>query len=167
MRITSWLMVASLAWLCGTGVTAADTRIGPVDPITGFVSLTIDGVDVAFFQQLVGITSDVDVSALTASTKRDVFFKKIPARLKPPTVIMKRGLTNSLDLWTWHQAVLMGDFTARKNCTVTLYDTTAKPVAQFSLELAWPAKIEIASAPDGTASEIATFVAEHVQRVVQ
>ena len=49
-----------------------------------------------------------------------------------------------MELWLWHEAVLMGDIVAaRKSCSLVMYATDGTPVARYHLEMAWPSKLEV------------------------
>jgi hypothetical protein len=99
-------------------------------------SLTSDGVEIASFSELAGISQGD------------------PAARTPPTVALKRGKNNSMEIFAWHQSVLEGQLAAaRKSCTLVMYAADGTPVARYHLESAWPAKIEIAGLKAG-ASEV-------------
>jgi phage tail-like protein len=132
-------------------------------------SVTIDGYEIAAFSELQGITTQVDVVDFLESTDKDVLLKKLPGKRQPPTVVLKRGKNNSMELWTWHEAVLMGDMAAaRKSCSLVMYNTDGRPVARYHMENAWPSKIEIGGLRAGASEvlmESVTIVCEHIQRV--
>jgi phage tail-like protein len=127
-------------------------------------SLTVDGVDLASFSELVGITSEADPDSLTA-----MVMKKLPGKRNPPTVILKRGLSNDLQLSAWHDSVIDGQIaTARKSCSLVMYDAQGQPVARYHLEAAWPSKLEVGSLPMGSGEvvvETVTLSCDRVQRV--
>ena len=132
-------------------------------------SITIDGYEIAAFSELQGITTQVDVVDFLQSSDKEVMLTKLPAKRTPPTVILKRGKNNSMELWSWHEAVLAGDMAAaRKSCSLVMYNTDGKPVARYHMENAWPAKIEIGGLKAGASEvlmESVTVVCEHIQRV--
>ena len=132
-------------------------------------SITIDGYEIAAFSELQGITTQVDVVDFLQSSDKEVMLTKRPGKRTPPTVILKRGQNNSMELWSWHEAVLAGDMAAaRKSCSLVMYNTDGKPVARYHMENAWPAKIEIGGLKAGASEvlmESVTVVCEHIQRV--
>jgi phage tail-like protein len=132
-------------------------------------SITIDGYEIAAFSELQGITTQVDVVDFLQSSDKEVMLTKLPGKRTPPTVILKRGKNNSMELWSWHEAVLAGDMAAaRKSCSLVMYNTDGKPVARYHMENAWPAKIEIGGLKAGASEvlmESVTVVCEHIQRV--
>jgi phage tail-like protein len=142
----------------------------PSDAITAArFSLTIDGVEIAAFSELQGITSEVEPVELMESTDKEVVLKKSIGRIKPATITLKRGKNTSLELWAWHEAVLSGNIVAaRKSCSLVMYSTDGRPVARYHLEHAWPSKLEISALKAGsseTVMETVTIVSERIQRV--
>jgi len=142
----------------------------PNDAITAArFSITIDGYEIASFSELQGITTEVEPVELMESTDKEVILKKMPGKVKPATLTLKRGKNASMELWAWHEAVLMGDIVAaRKSCSLVMYDTAGKPVARYHLEHAWPAKLEIGALKAGASEvlmETVTIVSERIQRV--
>jgi len=142
----------------------------PSDALTAArFSITIDGYEIASFAELLGITTEVEAVELMESTDKSVVLKKLPGKVKPPTLVLKRGKNTSMELWAWHEAVLNGDIVAaRKSCSLVMYSTDGKPVARYHLEHAWPAKLEIGALKAGASEvlmETVTLVCEHIQRV--
>ena len=132
-------------------------------------SITIDGYEIASFSELQGITTSVEVVDFLESSDKEVVFKKLPGKRNPPTITLKRGTNNSMELWTWHETVLLGDMAAaRKSCSLVMYNVDGKPVARYHMEHAWPAKIEIGGLKAGASEvlmETVVIVCEHLQRV--
>jgi phage tail-like protein len=144
--------------------------LAPGDAITAArFSIVIDGYQIASFSELVGITTEVEPVELLESTDKEVMLKKLPGKRKPPTLTLKRGKNQSMELWLWHEAVLMGDImAARKSCSLVMYATDGTPVARYHLEMAWPSKLEVGALKAGASEvlmETVTLVCEHIQRV--
>ncbi len=142
----------------------------PNDALTAArFSITIDGYEIASFSELQGITTEVEPVDFLESTDKEVVFKKLPGKRKPPTIVLKRGKNSSMELWAWHEAVLQGNIVAaRKSCSLIMYNYDGAPVARYHLEHAWPSKLEVGSLKAG-ASEVlmekVTIVCESIQRV--
>ena len=78
-------------------------------PITAArFSLTIDGVEIASFSELGGITSEAGPYDLAGRV-----LTKLPGKRKPPTVTLRRGMNADLQLSAWHQSVVEGQVAAR------------------------------------------------------
>src|SRR3954451_13964708 len=99
--------------------------LGPGDAITAArVSIVIDGYQIASFSELVGITTEVEPVDLLESTDKEGVLKKLPGRKKMPTLTITRAKNQSMELWLWHEAVLVGDIlAARKSCSLVMYAT--------------------------------------------
>jgi phage tail-like protein len=126
-------------------------------------SLTIDGVEIAQFSELVGITSDAESDDLAG-----LVLKKLPGKRNPPTVTLRRGLTTDMQISTWHDTAVEGRTReARKNAALVMYDTAGEPVARYHLENAWPSKLEVNSLKAGASDlfETVTLTCDRTQRV--
>jgi phage tail-like protein len=132
-------------------------------------ALTIDGQEIASFNELTELTSEVEPVELMESTDKELILKKLPGKAKPATVTLSRSMTSSMDLWAWHEAVLQGNIAAaRKSATLVMYSPDGKAVARYHLEQAWPSKLEVAPPETGAKAalrETVTIVCEHIQRV--
>ncbi len=142
----------------------------PKDPMAAArFSIVIDGHEIASFAELAGITTEVEPVDYLQSTDKEATFAKLPAKGKPPTVVLKRGMNSSMELWAWHEAVRRGDMVAaRRNCSLVMYSAEGKPVARYYLDHAWPSKLEIGAVKAGAGAvltETLTFVCEQMQRV--
>jgi phage tail-like protein len=147
--------------------------LGPQQPNDALTaarfSITIDGYEIASFSELSGITTEVEAVDFLESSDKEVVFKKLPGKRKPPTFVLKRGKNSSMELWAWHEAVLAGDIVAaRKSCSLVMYNFDGKPVARYHMEHAWPNKLEIGALKAGASEvlmETVTIVCESIQRV--
>jgi phage tail-like protein len=141
------------------GATTPGDAIAPA-----LFTLTIDGVEIASFSELVGITSEAEADGFAEKV-----LKKLPGKRTPPTVTLRRGLNTDLQLSAWHESVVAGQLaTARKNAVLVMYDTTGEPVARYHLQSAWPAKLEIGGVKAGATEvlvETVTLTCEDIQRV--
>jgi len=160
-----------IAAAIGTWTSSSQGAAAPPDDLTAArFELTIDGHSLAVFSELVGISSAVETDALRLVSKRKgTVLKKLPGKRTPPTVTLKRGMTRNIELAAWHELVILGDVAAaRKNVSLTMYNTKGDPVARYHLTNAWPAKLEIGALKAGASSvltETVTLVAEFMQRV--
>jgi phage tail-like protein len=142
----------------------------PEDLITAnrFV-ITIDGYEIATFAELSGIVAEVEPSEYWETSGDQVQVNKLPGKLKPPTITLRRGMTGSLELWSWHEAVRQGTMgAARRSCSLTMINAEGKPVGKYWLEKAWPSKMELAGLKAGASEalmETVTLTCEYIQRV--
>ncbi|GAA5030378.1 phage tail protein [Actinopolymorpha pittospori] len=141
----------------------------PINALTAAqFSIIVDGYSVGSFSELVGITTEVEPFDFD-STDQVVGPRKLLGKPKPPTVVLKRGQTPSMELWNWHEAVVSGNMAAaRKDCTLVMYAVDGKPVARYQLFKAWPSKLEIVTLKGGPTEalfETVTLVCERLQRL--
>lgn len=121
-----------------------------------YLGLTLDGqkdnVD-GFFLECQGFKRSQDAIEITevtpnkwgASDKGQVVRTKIPGNVKSGNITLKRGMTNSLAIWKWFEAVQEGKWASqRKNAALTIYDQSGQEQARFELAGAWPASYKIA-----------------------
>ena len=157
---------AALASSLLTGTATAQTTTTPIS-VSRF-SLAIDGYEIASFSELSGIVAEVEASEYWDTTQTGTLVQKLPGKMKPPTVVLKRGLTGGMELWAWHEAVRVGTLaSARKNCTLTMFNSVAQPVVKYFLSNAWPSKIELGALKAGTSEvlyETVTLTVERIQR---
>src|SRR3981081_369077 len=90
----------------------------PTDALAGYhYSIEIDGVTIAQFQEVSGLTSELDVIKLKENTKDGKYIiHKLPGNRKPPSITLKRAKNASKDIWDWHEKIFQGNISgARKN----------------------------------------------------
>lgn len=88
--------------------------------------------------------------------------QKIPGLIKYSNLILKWGITNSKDLYNWHEDVVHGKIkSSRKKISVLLLDEEGQEASRWNFVEAWPTKYD---APDANAkgNEIAIETLEIV-----
>jgi phage tail-like protein len=60
------------------------------------------------------------------------------------TVILKRGMTTTRDLWKWFQLVAGGAYAYRLSAEITMQDLEGQPVVTWKLARALPIKFKAA-----------------------
>ena len=119
--------------------------------------LSIDGVVMASFTELQGITTSVEV------------VEGLP-RQDDGTVVLRRGMTLDMSISAWHEAALAGRLDeARRNASLVFYDRNRAATARYNLQNAWPSKVEISVLDTGKSRiliETVTLVSERISRVV-
>ena len=132
--------------------------------------IEVKGTAIATFQEVSGITSELEVVTLKAN---DMLGKPIVKQMigaqKPPTITLKRAADSSMDLWNWHKAALDGDLVgARREGSIVQLDFTHAEVARYNFFDAWISKLTATGmkAGDNTPSvEEVTIVCERLERV--
>lgn len=122
------------------------------------------------FTEVSGLGSETEViehKVVTKDGKSD-FVMKIPGRLKWGDIVLKRGVTSELDVWTWRKMVEDGKVdSARANGSITMLDQEGKPTAQWDFVRAWPSKVTGPSVNSGSSAisiEEMTLVHEGIVR---
>jgi phage tail-like protein len=117
---------------------------GREDPLLGFnFKLEVQDKVKGYFTEIGGLSSEHEIieHKVVDQQGRDLILK-IPGRLKWGDITLKRGITSSMDIWDWRAEVEAGDMgAARRNGSVTMFDTTGAPKAKWDFTLGWPAKV--------------------------
>ena len=114
------------------------------DPYRNFrFRLEIDGIIVAGFSEAsIGETASDVIEYREGNEPTHV--RKLPGLHKFGEVMLKRGMTASLEIFDWHKQILSGDTAnARRNVAVTIADESGADQARFVISNAWPAKYSI------------------------
>jgi phage tail-like protein len=109
--------------------------------------LEMEGLNVGGFSEASGFDASYDVIEYREGNM-PVTPMKMPGLIKYGNVILKKGVTNSTELFQWLKTGLEGS-PARKTVTLTLLDESGAPAAAWRILDAWPAKY---NAPDFNAS---------------
>jgi phage tail-like protein len=103
------------------------------------------------FRECTGLGSENEVVEYKASGPRGEFIvKKVPGRMKWNNITLKRGITDSMDMWQWRKLVEQGQIDdARKNGSIVMFNQRGDEVARWDFVGAWPSKL---SGPTANAS---------------
>jgi phage tail-like protein len=127
------------------------------DPLIGaWFSIEFQGQVSGAFQECSGLSSENEVVEYKASGQNgEYIIKKLPGRPQWGNITLKRGVTADMQMWRWRQIIELGEIDfARKNGTLTMYNTKGNAVARWNFTNAWPAKITGPSA-DATTNSVA------------
>jgi len=112
------------------------------DPYRNYnFKVEIPDIQSAGFSICVIPDSSVDVIEYREGGDDVTGVRKLPGRVRYSNLVLKRGLTNSQDLWNWYKNVATG-VTDKRQVTVTLLDDTRNPVMKWIFYNAWPTKYE-------------------------
>jgi phage tail-like protein len=143
----------------------------PNDAIASYhFAVEIDGVEIAQFSELSGITSEIDVIELKENMKNGKpMIKKLPGARKPPTITLKRAKNSSKALWDWHYAMYQGKVaTARKNGSIILNDYEGGEITRYNFTNGWVSKVTMGTLKAGSNEvlmEEISIVCEELERV--
>jgi phage tail-like protein len=117
---------------------------GRKDPLLGFhFGVEIQGMVTGYFTECSGLGSEHEVieHKVVDESGHEVMMK-IPGRLKWANISLKRGITDSMDIWDWRKMVEDGDVEgARANGSIVMFDERFSEVARWNFENAWPIKV--------------------------
>jgi len=122
------------------------------DPlVSSWFGVEFQGQVVGAFRECTGLGSENEVVEYKASGQKGEFvIKKVPGRLKWNNITLKRGITDSMDMWQWRKLIEQGQVDqARKNGTITMYNQQGRAVAKWNFINAWPSKLSGPSANAG------------------
>lgn len=119
--------------------------------ITSHYQIEIDGVAIAQFQEVSGVSIERQVIEHRATLPGgQEVIKKEPGPLKFGDITLKRAMTDSDDLYKWIEQVMEGRVDeARRNGSLVQYDTQYSEIRRWNFENAWPSKWE---GPSGKAN---------------
>jgi phage tail-like protein len=110
-----------------------------VDPYRGFNFLVeIDGITQAGFQEVSGLDASTDPVDYREGTDPN-HVRKLPGLNKYSPITLKRGITDSDELWKWRQTVIDGK-AERKNGSIVLTDETGAEKIRWNFSNGWPTK---------------------------
>jgi phage tail-like protein len=133
-------------------------------------SLDMGGSVTGYFTECAGLGSEHEViTQHVVGDKGMQIIKKIPGNLKYEDLTLKRGVTPNLEIWDWRKLVEEGKVAeARKNGSITMYTQDFEPVAQWTIENAWPVKVsgpQLAAGSNEVALEELRITHEGMKRV--
>lgn len=100
----------------------------------------IDGITRAAFHEASGFDSTIDVIPYREGGDNTTT-RKIPGVANFSNVVLKRGITDDVELHRWHRQWASGDPTAKRvNGSIVLVDRSSTEVARWNFSRAWPAK---------------------------
>ena len=140
------------------------------DPMIGAHFEISVGSVTGYFTEVSGLGSESEVveHKIIAKGAKESIIRKIPGRLKWGDIVLKRGITKNMDMYSWRKQVEQGKVdSASLDGTIIMYDQTMTPIAEWSFFKGWPSKISGPSLQsDGNAVGIEelTIVHEGIKR---
>ena len=113
------------------------------DPIRNFrFRLEIDGVQQAGFSEVaIGETTTDAIDYREGADPMHV--RKLSGLTKYGNITLKWGVTDSMELFNWHKAIVAGQVHSnRKQCTIVVVDEAGVDKARFVVSDAWPTKYD-------------------------
>jgi len=120
---------------------ATGSRTDPL-PVSSF-HLDISGQITGTFRECSGLGSESEIMEHKAAAQNgQVRVYKIPGNLKYENIVLKRGVTDDMQVWEWRKKVEDGHVDeAHMTGIITMFDQTNTPLAEWTFENAWPVKV--------------------------
>ena len=110
-----------------------------IDPYFSFnFRIEFDNVIVGGFSEITGLQVETEIEEIKEGGVND-HVHKVPKGTKYQNIVLKRGLTDSDALWSWHRDVIQGKF-KRKNIFIILLDLEGNEKWRWSVTGAYPIK---------------------------
>jgi phage tail-like protein len=140
------------------------------DPLVSFhFAVDIQGVIQGFFTECSGLGSETEIVEHKVVKDGVEVVMKIPGRLKWENIVLKRGITSNMDVWTWRKQVETGDVAgARRDGSIVMFDQTLSEVARWNFIRGWPSKVtgpSVKSDSNEIGVEEMTITHEYIERV--
>lgn len=144
---------------------------GRTDPLVSFhFYVEIDGITQAQFKECSGLETKSEIVEYKEANKDGVtIVRKIPGALTWSDIVLKRGITDVMELWDWRKEIEEGNVDqARKNGSIVLYNQANQEVARWNFVEGWPSKLsgpQISADSNEIAIEELTICHEGLERV--
>jgi phage tail-like protein len=149
-RITLLVTLATATTVLA-GSPTAGASAPPYDAITASqFSITVDGYNLGAWSKVEGLTVTFDSQ------------RKVVLTRGTPTTPHR-----NLEIFAWHEAVVVGQLRSAKDAVITVYGANGQPVARYHLENAWPSKVKLGlkSRVSEASHETVTLVCDELHRV--
>ena len=113
------------------------------DPYAGFnyiVELDNEGDAVAGFSEVSGLGTETDPIEYRNGDEENTV-RKLPGLKKFTNISLKRGFTDSKELWNWRKTVMDGQ-TERKGGSIVLRNEAGEEALRYTFREGWPCKWE-------------------------
>lgn len=116
------------------------------DPYRNFrFRVVIDGIQTAAFSDVTIPESSTEAVDYREGTDAP-HARKLSGLTKFGNITLKRGLTDSMDLYNWRKAVVdKGAVNNRKSLSIILVDEEGNDKAQWDVVEAWPIKYDVSA----------------------
>lgn len=113
--------------------------VARTDPSTSFrFQVELDGLLVAGFSEVLGLKAETEVEIYREGGVNDFEHHFIKVQ-KYPNLVLKRGISNSVELWKWYEGVAQGIIT-RKNGSIILLNPKGQESFRWNFFNSFPVK---------------------------
>ena len=105
--------------------------------------IEIDGIARASFSEVAIGATTTDVIEYREGTD-PAHVRKLSGLTKYGNVTLKRGVTNSMELFNWHKEIVAGQISGnRRRVAIVVADESGGDKARFIVSNAWPVKYDV------------------------
>lgn len=114
-------------------------------PFVGKFGFSVDGIEIGSFSEVSGLSVEIETEDLVEGGQNH-YVHKLPGRMKWPNLVMKRGITDTNNLFEWFAECSGDGFTAkgnkltRRNGAVVLLGNDGTAVRRWTFTGAFPVK---------------------------
>jgi phage tail-like protein len=103
-----------------------------------YFELTMPGISIGYFTEISGLSAEVEVFTYNEGGNNS-FVHKLPTRVKYPSLVLKRGISNEAALQTWFGKTV-GPSPQRLDVTVSMLDEEQNRLRTWAFSNAYPVK---------------------------
>jgi phage tail-like protein len=109
------------------------------DPYQSFnFMIEIDGIAAAGFAECSGLSAEVEVFEYREGGVNG-YTHRFAGAAKYPPLVLRRGMTDSNELWNWHLSAVKGSV-IRRNGTIHLLDAEGQTIKHWHFVRAYPTR---------------------------
>jgi phage tail-like protein len=113
------------------------------DPYRNFnFTVEIEGMPSSSFSEVVFPSSTIGVVEYREGGDKTSSSRKLPGRVHYGNVVLRRGVSQSSELWDWWKAVRDGTLD-RRNGVIVLLDSERTEVRRWSFTGGWPCRYDV------------------------
>ena len=110
------------------------------DPVLAFCfAVEISGLIVAGFSEVSGLQAEIEVQEYREGGLNEYTHKRAGPVKYPSNLTLKKGITDSSELWSWYRDVMSGKI-QRKPVDVVLMNSAGDEWRRWKLQNAYPVK---------------------------
>ena len=110
------------------------------DPVLAFCfAVEISGLIVAGFSEVSGLQAEIEVQEYREGGLNEYTHKRAGPVKYPSNLTLKKGITDSSELWSWYRDVMSGKI-QRKPVDVVLMNSAGEEWRRWKLQNAYPVK---------------------------
>ena len=110
-----------------------------LDPGVAFrFTVELDGLLIADFTEVSGLEAETEVKVVREGGVNEYEHSFVTIRKYPP-LVLKRGFTNSTELWSWYEGTTTGRL-QRKDGSIILLDASGQETCRWSFMGSYPVK---------------------------